>query len=75
MKLVTFDDIKSLGISPETCMEWVSDSILRKAEMTLPAKISISPRDGAFMNTMPCFVPDSNGHLWGGVKLVTRFPE
>ncbi len=75
MKLVTFDDIKSLEISPEMCMEWVSDSIRRKGEMTLPAKISISPRDGAFMNTMPCFVPDAEGHLWGGVKLVTRFPE
>lgn len=75
MKLVTFEDIKSLGIPAETCMDWVSDSILRKGEMTLPAKISLSPRDGSFMNTMPCFVPDATGHLWGGVKLVTRFPE
>ena len=75
MKLVTFEDIKGLHIPAETCMEWVGDSILRKAEMTLPAKISLKPRDGSFMNTMPCFVPDASGHLWGGVKLVTRFPE
>lgn len=75
MKLVTFEDVRNLGIPAETCMEWVSDSIMRKGEMTLPAKISLKPRDGSFMNTMPCFVPDASGHLWGGVKLVTRFPE
>ena len=75
MKLVTFEDIRNLRIPAETCMEWVSDSILRKGEMTLPAKISLKPREGSFMNTMPCFVPDASGHLWGGVKLVTRFPE
>ena len=75
MKLVTFDDIKALQIPAKTCMEWVCDSIARKGEMTLPPKISLSPRDGSFMNTMPCFVPDASGHLWGGVKLVTRFPE
>lgn len=75
MKLVTFEDIKGLQIPAQTCMEWVADSILRKGEMTLPAKISLKPRDGSFMNTMPCFVPDASGHLWGGVKIVTRFPE
>lgn len=75
MKLVTFEDIKSLQIPAKTCMDWVSDSILRKGEMTLPPKISLSPREGSFMNTMPCFVPDASGHVWGGVKLVTRFPE
>lgn len=75
MKLVTFEDISNLQIPASTCMDWVSDSILRKSEMTLPAKISLKPRDGSFMNTMPCFVPDASGHLWGGVKLVTRFPE
>lgn len=75
MKLVTFDNIKSLQIPAETCMEWVADSIQRKHEMTLPAKISLKPREGSFMNTMPCFVRDRSGHRWGGVKLVTRFPE
>ena len=75
MKLVTFEDIKALDIPADTCMEWVSDTILRKGEMTLPAKISLAPREGSFMNTMPCFVRAADGHLWAGVKLVTRFPE
>ena len=75
MKLVTFEDIESLRIPPATCMEWVSDSIKRKGEMVLPAKIGLSPKAGTFMNTMPCFVRDSENHLWGGVKLVTRFPN
>ena len=75
MKLVTFEDIESLRIPPATCMEWVSDSIKRKGEMVLPAKIGLSPKAGTFMNTMPCFVRDSENHLWGGVKLVTRFPH
>lgn len=75
MKLVTFDDIKGLSITPAQCLEWVSYSIQHKAEATLPAKISLKPREGSFMNTMPCFITTPDGHAWGGVKLVTRFPE
>lgn len=74
MKLVTFDDIDKLGISPQACMDWVTDTIARKDEMVLPPKISLSPREGSFMNTMPCLVSADDGRMWGGVKLVTRFP-
>ena len=42
MKLVTFDDIKGLSITPAQCLEWVSYSIQHKAEATLPAKISLN---------------------------------
>lgn len=75
MKLVTFDDIDSLDIPLQTCMDWVADTIARKDEMVLPPKISLSPREGSFMNTMPCLVSAGDGRTWGGVKLVTRFPE
>ena len=75
MKLITFDDIKSLSISPACCLEWVTDTLARKSEMLLPPKISLHPNTESFMNTMPCLVSDKEGKTWGGVKLVTRFPQ
>ena len=75
MKLVTFDDIKGIGLTPAQCLEWVSDTLARKGEMTLPPKISLHPSEDSFMNTMPCLVRDKEGKTWGGVKLVTRFPQ
>ena len=75
MKLVTFKDIVSLGIKPTECLDWAADAIRRKGEATLPPKISLVPHDGSFMNTMPSLVTDPSGKVWGGVKLVTRFPQ
>lgn len=76
MKAISFEDIRKAGIEPAQCMEWVADSIKRKSEALLPAKTSLHPNDkGTFCNFMPCIVPDSNGGLWGGVKVVTRYPR
>lgn len=75
MKLVTFEDVRGAGITPAQCLEWVSDTLARKREMTLPPKVSLHPGEGSFMNTMPCLVRDAAGKTWGGVKLVTRFPQ
>ena len=53
MKIITFEDIKNLNIDPVTCYQWVSEMIENKKKAILPPKISLSSRDGMFMNTMP----------------------
>jgi len=70
MKIITFQDIKKLGISPATCYEWVAQTIRDKDKYILPPKISLKPRDGVFCNVMPTI-----GGSVGGVKVVTRYPE
>lgn len=73
MKVISFEKIKSLNISPLTCYEWVSEAIAEKQKVLLPAKISLKPGvEGVFYNTMPVIIPFLG---WGGVKLVTRYPE
>lgn len=71
MKFITFEDIKNMDIEPAICYEWVSEMIKNKKNTILPPKISLSSRDGMFMNTMPCIIEDR----WGGVKVVNRYPE
>lgn len=59
MKVISFADIKDLGLDPLTCIEWVDAALRNKADAQLPPKISIKPnhtQDGTFVNTMPCFV-------------------
>ncbi len=70
MKIITFQDVKNLNISPATCYEWVSETIRDKDKYILPPKISLKPRDGVFCNVMPTI-----GGAVGGVKVVTRYPE
>lgn len=72
MKVVSFNDIVNLGISPKTCFEWVIEMIMNKDNTFLPTKISIKPSDGVFCNVMPCILEE---HGRGGVKIVTRYPE
>lgn len=74
MKIISFDDIRNLHITPQTCFQWVSDMIANKQEALLPAKISMKPAEGIFCNVMPCILKDGKSH-WGGVKIVTRYPE
>lgn len=59
MKIISFADIKDLGLDPLTCIEWVDAALRNKADAQLPPKVSIRPnhtQDGTFVNTMPCFV-------------------
>lgn len=74
MKLITFKDIENLNISPTTCFKWASDMIEYKKEICLPAKISMKPRDGAFINVMPVIIGNMKKQSYGGVKIVTRYP-
>jgi hypothetical protein len=65
MKLVTFEDVKGLGLTALECLDLVSDTIARKRDMVLPPKISLHPDECSFMNTMPCLVTDREGRTWG----------
>ena len=73
MKIIPFDKINELNISPMTCYKWVSEAIKLKKDVLLPAKISLKPDiEGVFYNTMPVIIPYDNV---GGVKIVTRYPR
>lgn len=75
MKIISFDDINALEISPIDCYEWVNDMIVRKQEAVLPTKIHMNMSGNIFCNVMPSLVPGFAGATWGGVKVVTRYPE
>lgn len=75
MKLISFEDIRRLGIDPADCLNWVEEGLLNKNGAQLSPKMSLQPiwtPDGTFVNTMPCFV-DYIGR--GGVKVVSRYPH
>lgn len=74
MKIIDFETIRNLNISPLECYEWSSYVIEHKDEMMLPAKISLKPKEyeGVFYNTMPSIIPSEKR---AGVKLVTRYPN
>lgn len=57
MNLITFENIKSLSISPSECYKWVEETIHSKSSAILPPKISIKPSDGVFCNVMPGIIP------------------
>lgn len=70
MKIIDSKTIRSLGITPSQCVEWVRESFSMKYEASLPPKISLHPQNDDFINTMPCLLPEAY-HRYG-VKVVTR---
>lgn len=70
MRIVTDNEIISLGIRPEKCVDWVRESFLMKDRAMLPPKISLHPRGSDFINTMPCILPEEY-HTFG-CKVVSR---
>lgn len=73
MKVISFDKITEMAVTPLQCYEWVSETINNKKSALLPPKISLKPEiPGVFYNTMPAILPQSN---LAGVKLVTRYPK
>lgn len=70
MRIVTDKEISDLGISPERCVEWVTESFLMKDRSQLPPKISLHPQGSDFINTMPCILPQEY-HTFG-CKVVSR---
>lgn len=75
MKIITFKDIDEMKISPSTCFSWAETMIKNKKQALLPPKISLKPMDGVFCNVMPSMIPGFEGANWGGVKVVTRYPD
>lgn len=57
MKLISFEDIRRLGIDLADCLNWVEEGLLNKDGAQLPPKMSLQPTgtpDGTFVNTMFC---------------------
>ena len=75
MKIITFKDIANLQISPSMCFDWAESMIKNKKKAILPPKISLKPVDGVFCNVMPSIIPGHNSVNYGGVKVVTRYPN
>ena len=69
--IITDEQIRSLSISPATCVEWVREAFLAKQGCILSPKISQKPTPDSFFNTMPCCIPAFNRM---GVKVVSRLP-
>ena len=63
MKIVSFEDVRSLDISPIQCYEWASEMIVHKKEAELPPKIHMSMPGNVFCNVMPCLIPDAGEFL------------
>ena len=74
MKNISFEDIKSLNISPVECYKWVNEMILNKKDALLPAKIHMNMPGNKFCNVMPSILR-IHDNVWGGVKIVTRYPN
>lgn len=76
MKVISFDNIRALDISPKDCYQWVSDMIENKSEAFLPAKTHMNMPGNVFCNVMPCLVRElGSTSQVGGVKVVTRYPN
>lgn len=75
MKVISFKDIAELNVQPLMCLDWAETMIRSKKEVLLPPKISLKPYDGVFCNVMPSIIPGSDNTKWGGVKVVTRYPN
>lgn len=57
MKLISFEDIRRLGIDPADCLNWVEEGLLNKDGAQLPPKMSLQLTgipDGTFVNTVFC---------------------
>lgn len=70
MKIISQEQIKALGISPATCVEWVKESFSIKKDSQLPAKISVHPQGYDFYTAMPCLLPARYDRV--GLKMVHR---
>ena len=70
MKIISQQQIKSLGITPSVCVEWVKESFSIKKDSQLPAKISVHPQGFDFYTAMPCLLPAEYDRV--ALKMVHR---
>lgn len=69
MKIITFEDIKSLQIDAKTYYEWIDYPLRNRDKFTLPTKVKIPMEGDDYCNIMPCSFPDGSVL---GVKVVNR---
>ena len=74
MKIIGFETIKNMNISPERCYEWVLEMIEAKDKAMLPPKTHLNMPGNIFCNVMPSIIENAEGKI-GGIKVVTRYPE
>ena len=74
MRVISFEDIKQLNISPLTCYEWVSEMIMHKKDAFLPMKTHMNMPGNVFCNVMPGILHLEDAS-YGGVKVVSRYPD
>ena len=75
MKIISEQAIRSLSITPKTCVDWIYESFSLKQSAQLPTKISVHPADTDFITSMPCLLPPKSGDStvqYFGVKVVHR---
>lgn len=72
MKIIDFETIRNLSVSPSLCLEWVESALRIKYDSCLPSKISLKIDPDIFFNTMPSYIPACERF---GVKVVSRFPK
>lgn len=70
MITISNEQIEALGITPQQCVKWVTESFKMKYEAQLPPKISVHPQGIDFYTSMPCLLPKSFDRF--GVKIVSR---
>lgn len=70
MRLISNNEITSLGITPFECVEWIRESFGIKSGVQLPAKSSVHPQGLDFYTSMPCLLPAQYDCY--GVKVVSR---
>jgi ornithine cyclodeaminase/alanine dehydrogenase-like protein (mu-crystallin family) len=71
MKIIGFDAISALNISPKNCVDWATQMLENKYASILPPKTSIKFNNGCFFNTMPSLIQEIGRY---GVKSVSRYP-
>lgn len=75
MQIITSPIIRSLGITPQQCIDWIHDSFAMKGDAQLPAKISVHPASFDFFTSMPCLLPspkETGKRRYFGIKEVHR---
>ena len=72
MKLITFNDIKSLGITPQQSYEWIDFVLRNRDKFILPTKVRIPLEGSDYCNIMPCSMPEGK---FFGLKVINRSEE
>lgn len=69
MKLISFNEIKSLNITPQQSYEWIDYVLRNRDKFVLPTKVRIPLEGSDYCNVMPSSLPE--GKIFG-VKMISR---